>query len=315
MPLKIIFAGTPAFALPTLKALIDSPHEIMAVYCQPDRPKGRGQSLNMSPCKTLAQNHNIAVKQPINFKSESNVEQLKKYQADLMIVVAYGLILPETVLSAPRLGCINVHASLLPKWRGAAPIQRAIQAGDAETGITIMQMDKGLDTGNILKKAPCAILAQDTHGTMLTQLGELGAETLMKTLDDIAYQRIDSIEQDHNQACYANKIHKAEAPIDWNLPAKNIDCHIRALSPWPVAETTCPKGRLRLHMSTFIKQDHQEKPGTVVNVSKEGIDVAAPGGLVRLLALQLPNQRILEAHTFINGQKDWLLAGKCIFSA
>ena len=312
MPLRIAFAGTPAFATTTLQALVNSPHEVVAVYCQPDRPKGRGRALTMCPCKSLALQHNIPIEQPKNFKEDHTIEQLKSYQIDIMIVVAYGIILPQVILDTPKLGCVNVHASLLPRWRGAAPIQKAIQAGDEETGVTIMQMDEGLDTGPILSTARSIILAQDTHATLAQQLSELGAETLLNTLSDIELGRANPQDQDQTQACYANKIHKSEALIDWHLPAKQIDQNIRALAPWPVAETHCPKGTLRIHMSEYIQHDHDAKPGTVMQISQDGIDIAAPGGYVRLLELQLPNQRILEAHAFANGQKDWLVARQCI---
>ena len=313
MALRIIFAGTPAFSVPTLQALIDSEHEVVAVYTQPDRPKGRGQGVEAGVCKVLAQKHAIPVEQPENFTEDVVVAHLQHYQADLMVVVAYGLILPEIVLNTPRLGCVNVHASLLPRWRGAAPIQRAIQGGDEETGVTIMQMDAGLDTGPMLAKATCAIVPMETHASLLTKLESLGAQALLAALPDIEHGRCDPEDQDNVQATYANKLHKSEANIDWSLSARHIDQHIRALHPWPTAQTSSPKGVIRVHMSQYLPETHDVPAGTLVACGKDGIDVAAADGTVRLLSLQLPNQKVVDAQSFFHGQQHWLVVNKCRF--
>ncbi|MEO6696481.1 MAG: methionyl-tRNA formyltransferase, partial [Gammaproteobacteria bacterium] len=241
-PLKIIFAGTPEFAVPALQALLDSAHEVCAVYTQPDRPAGRGRTVQASPVKQLALRHRIPVLQPPSLKDASVQETLRALVADLMVVVAYGLILPAAVLSAPRLGCINIHASLLPRWRGAAPIQRAILAGDDQTGITLMQMDEGLDTGAMLVQRPCPILPTDSAKTLHDRLAALGAETLIETLGPLQDGTITARTQNGDAACYAAKLSKPEAVLDWRLDAAALDRKVRAFNPSPVAQGTliCP---------------------------------------------------------------------------
>ncbi|MBL4638853.1 MAG: methionyl-tRNA formyltransferase, partial [Proteobacteria bacterium] len=236
--MRIIFAGTPDFAANTLEALLTTDHEICAVYTQPDRPSGRGRKLTASPVKQLAVEHQIPVQQPLNFKSEEIKQILAAYQADLMIVVAYGLLLPQAVLDAPTLGCINIHASLLPRWRGAAPIQRAILAGDHETGICIMQMEAGLDTGPVLAQATCPIHDDDTAQILHDRLVLLGAKTLLETLPEIESRQQQAKKQDDALSCYADKLKKQEAIIDWHQPAIRIAKQIHAFNPWPVAQTT-----------------------------------------------------------------------------
>jgi len=234
-PLKIIFAGTPEFSVAPLAALLESGHKVIAVYTQPDRPAGRGRKLTASPVKQLALEHSIPVFQPKNFREEADLLQLEELQADLMVVVAYGLLLPQRVLGAPRLGCINIHASLLPRWRGAAPIQRSILAGDSETGITIMEMEAGLDTGPMLLKKSCAIGSEDTGGSLHDRLSPLGAEALLEALPGIADGSLKAEVQDDTKAEYAAKLNKSEAVMDWQRSAQDLGRQVRAFNPWPVA--------------------------------------------------------------------------------
>jgi len=301
-PLNIVYAGTPDFAVPALQALIDSPHRVIAVYTQPDRPAGRGRKLTASPVKALALKYEIPVFQPLNFKQEADLAQLEALGADLMVVAAYGLILPRRVLDAPRLGCINIHASLLPRWRGAAPIQRAILAGDTESGITIMQMEAGLDTGPMYLKRSCSIHADDSGGALHDRLCGLGAEALMAALPGIADGTLQPEPQDDALANYAKKLEKAEARIDWSRPAEAIDRQVRAFNPWPVAEAMLEGAALRLWASKPLEGSHSAPPGQVIACSKEGIDVATGQGVLRILSLQLPGKRALSAAEFLNAR-------------
>ena len=302
--LRIIYAGTPEFALPPLAALIDSGHEVVAVYTQPDRPAGRGCELRASPVKQMALEHSIAVFQPETLKSESDQNILRELKPDLMVVTAYGLLLPAAVLEIPRLGCINVHASLLPRWRGAAPIQRAILAGDDKTGITIMQMDKGLDTGDMLAVRACHINEDETGSSLHDRLMKMGADTLMAMLPDFVAGKITPQKQDEAQATYASKLNKQEASIDWSLPALQIDRCVRAYNAWPVAFTSWQKKQqrevLRVWQSAVLATTTNAAAGTVLNCGRDGIDVATGAGVLRLLQVQPSGKKIMAAADFAN---------------
>ncbi|PLY12991.1 MAG: methionyl-tRNA formyltransferase [Sedimenticola sp.] len=308
--LNIIFAGTPEFSVPPLQALLDSEHNVIAVYTQPDRPAGRGRKLTASPVKQLAQEHGIPVYQPKNFKAEQDLSELEALQADLMVVVAYGLILPQQVLDAPRLGCINIHASLLPRWRGAAPIQRAVLAGDQQSGITIMQMEAGLDTGPMLLKLTTPIAVDETGGSLHDRLSVMGAEALMQALPGIAEASIQPVVQNDALANYASKLDKSEASIDWQQSAAAIDRQVRAFNPWPVAQTLWGDKVVRIWQSASVAAESANRPGTVLGASKQGIDVATGDGVLRILSLQMPGKRAMSAADFLNAHKiDGVLFG------
>ncbi len=298
--LKIIFAGTPEFAAVALQALLDSDHEVCAVYTQPDRPAGRGRKLSPSPVKQLAEAHHVPVYQPVSLKDPAAQEQLRSLHADLMVVVAYGLLLPAPVLDAPRYGCINVHASLLPRWRGAAPIQRAILAGDQETGVTIMQMEQGLDTGPMLMKLPETIYHDDTAGRLHDRLAACGAEALIAVCADLQIGNLEPEVQDESLSNYARKLDKSEASLDWRQPAEVLFNQVRAFNPWPVATCIWGDKTLRIWSAHYILEPVTQAPGTVIAQSKAGIDVATGKGVLRLIQLQLPGGRALSAQEFSN---------------
>jgi len=303
--LRVIFAGTPTFAAHHLQTLIDQGrHEIAAVYTQPDRPSGRGKKLAGSAVKKIAEQHQLSLCQPASLKDDEVQRQLADLKADLMLVVAYGLILPKAVLIAPRLGCINVHASLLPRWRGAAPVQRAIEAGDIHTGITIMQMDEGLDTGPIHSSIRCDILDADTAGSLQDKLAVIGSEALLATLDGLVRGETGAQIQDESLATYAHKISKEEALLDWSLSAVMLDRKIRAFNPMPVAFTTTGKERVRIWQAIPVRQKHGGPPGTVLSSDSNGILVACGSDALLLTEIQLAGKRRMLASEVLQGRTE-----------
>ena len=312
-PLKIIFAGTPDFAAKHLSALLDSEHDIIAAYTQPDRPAGRGKKLTASPVKQLALQHNIPVFQPSSLKSDEAQKVITDLDADIMVVVAYGLLLPAAVLNAPKLGCINVHGSILPKWRGAAPIQRAIWAGDTNTGVTIMQMDEGLDTGDMLHIATLPIEASDTSATLYEKLAQLGPVALVDVLN-----RFDSFtpqKQDDAEASYAKKLSKEEARINWHEDALQIERNIRAFNPWPVAWMNVDEHNVKVWSASVVKMDKQASPGTILRANKEGITIATGNDALCITSLQIPGKKALPAADVINARQTWFEVGRCLAQA
>ncbi|TGN39453.1 methionyl-tRNA formyltransferase [Marinobacter confluentis] len=308
--MRLVFAGTPDFAATALRSLLETDHEVVAVYSQPDRPSGRGRKLTPSPVKQVALNANIPVFQPESLKTAEAQEELRALNADVMIVAAYGLILPQTVLDIPRFGCLNIHASLLPKWRGAAPIQRAIAAGDRETGITIMQMDAGLDTGNMLLKAATPIEESDTGGSLHDRLADMGGKAIVEALDALENGTLTPEAQNNDKACYAHKLSKDEGHIDWTEDASSILRTIRAFNPWPGTYTDADDLRIRIHAAEVIDITSDRHPGTLVNRSREGIDVACGLDVLRITRLQLPGSRPQSVSDLINGGKDILQPGQ-----
>ncbi|HDX8401913.1 TPA: methionyl-tRNA formyltransferase [Aeromonas dhakensis] len=307
--LKLIFAGTPDFAARHLAALLSSDHEVVAVYTQPDKPAGRGQKLTASPVKELALAHDLPVYQPASLRKEEAQAELAALGADLMVVVAYGLILPKVVLDTPRLGCINVHGSLLPRWRGAAPIQRSIWAGDAETGVTIMQMDVGLDTGAMIRKMSCPIAADETSASLYDKLAELGPQALVDTINAMAAGDIAAEAQDDALANYAEKLSKEEARIDWSMDAAAIERCIRAFNPWPISWFEVADQTVKVWQAEVITQDHGQRAGTLLKADKQGIDVATGKGVLRLLTLQPPGKKAMSVTDLLNSRRDWFEPG------
>jgi len=297
--LRIVFAGTPDFSVPPLRALIAAGHQLVGVYTQPDRPAGRGRKLTPSPVKAEALSAGIPVYQPASLKDADAQRELAALRPDLMVVVAYGLLLPQSVLDIPRLGCINIHASLLPRWRGAAPIQRAILAGDSETGVGIMRMEAGLDTGPVYLEKRIPIEPGDTGGSLHDKLAKLGAETLMAALPGIADGSLQPLPQDDARTCYARKLDKAEAEIDWTRPAAEIARQVHAFNPWPVAQTRFEDAILRIWNASPAKGE-AGSPGMVMSAARHGIDVATGDGLLRITRLQMPGKKPLSAADFIN---------------
>ncbi|KGY11508.1 methionyl-tRNA formyltransferase [Vibrio tubiashii] len=308
-PLKIVFAGTPDFAARHLAALLSSEHDVIAVYTQPDRPAGRGKKLTASPVKNIALEHDIPVFQPENFKSDEAKQQLADLNADIMVVVAYGLLLPQAVLDTPKLGCINVHGSILPRWRGAAPIQRSIWAGDAETGVTIMQMDIGLDTGDMLKIATLPIETSDTSSTMYEKLAELGPDALVECLADIAEGKAVPEKQDDALANYAKKLSKEEARIDWNDDAAHIERCVRAFNPWPMSHFIAADNSIKVWQSRVDDKATNKPAGTILQADKTGIYIATGNGVLVLEQLQVPGKKAMSVQDILNSRASWFEVG------
>lgn len=307
--LRIVFAGTPDFAARHLAALLSSEHEVIAVYTQPDRPAGRGKKLTASPVKNIALEHNIPVYQPENFKSDEAKQALADLNADIMVVVAYGLLLPQAVLDTPKLGCINVHGSILPRWRGAAPIQRSIWAGDAETGVTIMQMDIGLDTGDMLKIATLPIEATDTSASMYEKLADLGPQALIDCLADIAADKAVPVKQDDELANYAKKLSKEEARINWSEDAAHIERCVRAFNPWPMSHFEAAENSIKVWQSRVAEQTSDKPAGTIVQADKTGIYVATGNGVLVLEQLQVPGKKAMPVQDILNSRASWFEVG------
>lgn len=299
--MNIVFAGTPEFAVSSLKALVQSDHKVVAVYTQPDRPAGRGRRLAASPVKRFAEEHEIPVFQPESLKDTEELSRLSAFGPDVMIVVAYGLLLPQVVLDVPRLGCLNVHASLLPRWRGAAPIQRAIEAGDVVTGITIMQMEAGLDTGPMLVQAETAITPDDTAASLHDRLAEMGAKYMLDALQQLEAGTASASPQDDALATYAHKLTKAEATIDWSTTAEQIRRKVCAFNPWPAANSAWKGKRLRLLQATTASGCADQGAGTVCAIDDDGISVATADGCLVIRQLQLEGGRVQSSKEFING--------------
>jgi methionyl-tRNA formyltransferase len=307
--LNLVFAGTPAFTCPSLDALAASKHHLSAVYTQPDRPAGRGRRMQASPAKQWAEEHSIPVYQPLNFKNQAAQDELKALKPDLLVVIAYGLILPQAVLDIPRLGCINVHASLLPNWRGASPIQASLLHGDAETGVTIMQLDAGMDTGPMLTRATCKIPSDATASSLHDILAQLAQAPLLETLEALTEGRAHPVDQQHEHASYAPKITKQDAVIDWHQPAIHIERQIRAFNPWPIARTEAGEQTLRVHQARALLQSTDAEPGTILSLDASGMFVATGENILRVETIQFAGGKALSVSDWLNARKQTLYPG------
>jgi methionyl-tRNA formyltransferase len=305
--MRIVFAGTPEFAAAHLKALLDSPYEVVAVYTQPDRPAGRGQKLMPSPVKQLALQHGIAVYQPQTLRTAEAQAELAALAPDLMVVVAYGLILPQVVLDIPRLGCINSHASLLPRWRGAAPIQRAVEAGDGESGVTVMRMEAGLDTGPMLLKVSTPIGSHDTGGSLHDRLAQMGPPAVLQAIAGLQAGSLEGEIQDDSLATYAHKLNKDEARIDWQRPAAELERRVRAFFPWPICHSLLDGEALKVLAAEL--SEGQGAPGQILSASKDGLVVACGNQALRLTRLQLPGGKPLDFSDLFNSRREKFAVG------
>ncbi|MBT6538341.1 MAG: methionyl-tRNA formyltransferase [Francisellaceae bacterium] len=301
--MRIVFAGTPHFAQVILNKILKDPSiNIAGVLTQPDRRSGRGKKISSSPVKMLAQDYDLSIIQPVNLKDPDSIEakQLRDWQPDLMIVAAYGLILPQYILDIPIYGCINAHASLLPRWRGAAPIQHALLSGDPKTGISIMQMEKGLDSGPVISMESIRVANDDTAGIIHDKLATLAAQMIYQTIHDFQDHKISSTTQDHTSANYAHKLDKQDAKIDWHNQVADIERAIRAYNPWPIAHTVINNTVIRIFSASILKQNPLVPCGTIVKISKTGIEVAATGGIINITRLQLPGKKPIQVQDFVN---------------
>jgi methionyl-tRNA formyltransferase len=306
--MKIIFAGTPEFSVAALKAL-STKHQIVAVFTQPDRKSGRGKKLTAPPVKQFALEIEVPVFQPTSLKDQ--VELMQSFDADIMVVVAYGMLLPQTILDTPRLGCLNIHASLLPRWRGAAPIQRAIEAGDSETGVSIMRMELGLDTGPVFNTLTVAISASDTSQSLHHSLARLGARGICETLSALELDpHMLPTPQDDSRSNYAKKISKAESELDWSKPARYLQQQLRAFIPWPVSQTQHNGTRLRVWQASALSQESTAAPGTILSCSDLGVDVACAEGVLRLERLQRDGSKPMDYFEFRNGYSSLMVGDR-----
>jgi methionyl-tRNA formyltransferase len=301
--LNIVFGGTPEFAVPALEALIAAGHRVTAVYTQPDRPSGRGQRVSQSPIKAAALRHGLVLEQPSTLREPNAAARLAAYRPDVMVVVAYGLLLPQAILDVPRLGCINIHGSLLPRWRGAAPIHRALLAGDAVTGVSIMRMDAGLDTGPVLSMHETKIEARESENTLHDRLAMMGAQALVTTLDKYAASELAPQTQATTGVTYAHKIRKEEALLDWRRSATELDAQVRAFNPRPVAETRWRDQQLRIWEAIPVLGDKNVVPGTVISADASGIVVATGAGALSLLRVQQAGRKQMSASEFLNAHR------------
>lgn len=307
--LKIIFAGTPDFAAKHLEVLLNSPYQVVGVFTQPDRPAGRGKKLMPSPVKVLAEAHGLPVFQPESLRNVEQQQLVAELNADVMVVVAYGLILPAKVLDMPRFGCLNVHGSLLPAWRGAAPIQRALWAGDQVTGITIMQMDIGLDTGDMLLKVSCPIMPEDTSASLYDKLAELGPQALLDSLNRLSQGQLVPEVQDDTLATYAHKLSKEEARLDWNLPAVTLERCIRAFNPWPFSYFVVSEQNIKVWRASVVSSEESSIPGTIIAAEKSGIKVATSEGILNLEIMQPAGKKPMPAQDLLNSRQEWFTPG------
>lgn len=308
--MKVVFAGTPVFAVTALAAILKSQHQVVAVYTQPDRPRGRGLKLAASPVKEFADKQGIPVLQPANLKDQDTVATLKQWQADAIVVAAYGLLLPIDVLRMPQYGCLNIHPSLLPRFRGAAPIPRTIESGDSISGVTIMQMDQGLDTGPILLQREYVLDPVETAQTLHDKLANLGAACMVEALDLIERKVITYTAQNNELATYAHKISKEEALLDWSRDAEALALQIRAFNPWPVCYTTWQGKNLRIWDAKVLHNSAQHAPRTLLQASDKGIDIATGKGILRLLKVQLPGAKPVPIADFYHAQQKSLRSGE-----
>lgn len=302
-PLRIVFMGTPSIAVPTLEALIEGPHEVIGVFCQPDKQKGRGKKVAMPETKIVAVEHNIPVYQPVSLRNEESEALLKELNPDLVIVIAYGKILPPWLIRLPRLGCINLHASLLPKYRGAAPIQYAVWHEEKVTGMTIMQMDDGLDTGDMLKTAEIAVDELETSGTLFERLAQLGGSMINDTLEELLAGELTPVKQDDSQATVTGKITKDMGLIDWKEPAHALAARIRAFNPSPGCYSFIDGKRLKFHLARAVPSSTEAKPGTVIAVNKQTFIVATGEGAIEVLEVQPDNKKRMVSGDFIRGHQ------------
>ncbi|WP_241623127.1 methionyl-tRNA formyltransferase [Rosenbergiella australiborealis] len=307
--LKIIFAGTPDFAAKHLEVLLSSSYQVIGVFTQPDRPAGRGKKLMPSPVKVLAEEKGIPVFQPESLRSAEQQQLVAELNADVMIVVAYGLLLPAKVLEMPKLGCLNVHGSLLPTWRGAAPIQRALWAGDTMTGITIMQMDVGLDTGDMLFKVSCPITPEDTSATLYDKLAQLGPQALLDSLILLEQNQLTPEKQDNTLATYAHKLSKEEARLDWNLSASALERCIRAFNPWPFSYFVVNEQSIKVWRASVIASHESYTPGTILAAERSGIQVATSEGILNLEIMQPAGKKAMSAQDLLNSRQEWFIPG------
>ncbi len=307
--LRIIFAGTPDFAARHLSTLIGSQHQVVAVFTQPDRPAGRGNKLTASAVKNLALQHQLPVFQPKSLRPAENQRLVAELGADIMVVVAYGLILPPAVLDMPRLGCLNVHGSLLPRWRGAAPIQRALWAGDDVTGVTIMQMDAGLDTGDMLYKATCAIQPDDTSASLYEKLADIGPQALLDTLARCAAGTLSPQKQDNGQATYAEKLTKEEAHLDWSYSSAQLSRCVRAFNPWPISFFNVAGQTIKVWRANALEVSTSAAPGTLLSADKAGIQVATTDGALNITLLQPAGKKAMPAQDLLNSRREWFIPG------